>query len=144
MNDHGEKNDSRHDWEVMDPALQQTLRDFKANVHAWSEAEFNRPRAVSAVVVRRTWRMAAGWSLAAVLVGGAISGGLYEREQHQRELAHIAAARAAAQEHATAEEQAKTRVQEDDLLANVDSDVSQEVPDALEPLAALSTQGESR
>ncbi|HLY41714.1 MAG TPA: hypothetical protein VKR52_10890 [Terracidiphilus sp.] len=144
MKDRGEKNGSRNELEVVDPALEQTLRDFKANVHAWSEAEFNRPRMPKAVV-RRTWRMAAGWSLAAVLVGGAVSGGFYERQQHQRELANIAAARAAAQEHAMAEAQAKARTQaEDDLLANVDSDVSQEVPNALEPLAALSTQAQSR
>jgi len=141
MKDHGEKNqslDRRSD--VLDPALEQTLREFKACVNAWSEAESNRPRTASAVVVRRTWRLAAGWTLASLLVAGAFSGGLYER-RHQRELANLAAARVAAQERAVAEAQSKAHAQaEDDLLANVDSDVSQEVPDALEPLAALSTQ----
>jgi len=54
--------------EVLDPVLQQTLRDFRASVHAWSEAVYQSPRNVHEVVVHRTWRLAAGWALALVLL----------------------------------------------------------------------------
>jgi len=128
------------EWEVLDPALKQTLDDFKASMHGWSEAMMNRPRTAHEIVVRRTWRLAAGWALASVLLAGAASGGLYERH-HRQELARIAAAREAAHQQELAAERAQA---EEDLLAKVDSDVSREVPSALEPLAALSTQDESR
>jgi hypothetical protein len=74
------------------------------------------------------------------LIAGAASGGLYERH-HQQEAARIAAAREAAHQREIAAERAQA---DEDALAKVDSDVSQEVPSALEPLAALSTQDESR
>ena len=124
----------------LDPALRQTLSDFKASVHAWSEAAASRPRTVREIVVRRTWRLAAGWGLASILLAGAASGGLYEH-YHQQELARIAAEREAAHQREVAAERAQAT---EKMLASVDSDVSQEVPDALEPLAALSTQDEAR
>ncbi len=127
-------------WEAQEPALRQALDDFKASVHAWSEAAANRPRTLREAVVRRTWRLAAGWALASLLIAGAASGGLYERH-HQQELARIAAQREAAHQRELAAERAEAT---EKMLASVDSDVSQEVPDALEPLAALSTQDESR
>ncbi len=129
-----------NEWDVLDPALKQALGDFKASVHAWSEAAANRPRTVREIVVRRTWRLAAGWGLATALIAGAASGGLYERH-HQQEAARIAAAQEAAHQREVAAERAQA---EEDALAKVDSDVSREVPSALEPLAALSTQDESR
>jgi hypothetical protein len=132
----------KSELEVLDPALKQALNDFKASVHAWSEAGLSRPRTVSAAVVRRTWRMAAGWALALALVAGAVSGGFYERH-HQQELARIATARIAEQQRELAAAQARAKA-EDDLLAKVDSDVSQEVPDALEPLAELSAQSTAK
>ncbi|HUN86553.1 MAG TPA: hypothetical protein VMU48_19395 [Terracidiphilus sp.] len=127
--------------EAQDQALKQVLIDFKATVHAWSEAEFNRPRAVSATVVHRTWRLAAGWALASALVAGAVSGGMYER--HQQEMAKIAAARIAEQQRELAAAQARAKA-DADLFAKVDTDVSQEVPDALEPLAELSAQSTAK
>jgi hypothetical protein len=47
----------------------------------------------------------------------------------------IAVARAAEQQRQAAQERA--RQEEEDLLAKVDSDVSREVPSAMEPLAQL-------
>jgi hypothetical protein len=121
--------------------LKQALSDFKASVHAWSEAAASRPRTMREIVVRRTWRLAAGWGLASILLAGAASGGLYEHH-HQQELARIAAAeREAAHQREVAAERAQA---DEDALAKVDSDVSQEVPDALEPLVALSTQDEAK
>ena len=124
------------DFEAMDPVLKQSLSDFKASVRAWSDAMVNRPRTVREVVVRRTWRLAAGVSLACALLAGGVSSGLYEHHQRQ-EMAKIAAARAAEQQRQLAANRAR---KEEDLLAKVDSDVSQEVPTALEPLAQLMTE----
>lgn len=124
------------DFEAMDPVLKQSLSDFKASVHAWSDAMISRPRTVREVVVRRTWRLAGGVSLACALLAGGVSGGLYQHHQRQ-EQAKIAAARAAEQRRQLAAERAR---KEEDLLAKVDSDVSQEVPTALEPLAQLMSE----
>lgn len=141
MKENSEMKAGSGQWDELDPALKQALSDFKASVHAWSEAAASRPRTMREIVVRRTWRLAAGWGLASILLAGAASGGLYEHH-HQQELARIAAAE---REAAHQREVAAGRAQADeDALAKVDSDVSQEVPDALEPLAALSTQDEAK
>ena len=126
--------------EAMDPAVRRALVDFKASVHAWSDAMATRPRTVQMAVVHRTWRLAAGWALASVLIAGAVSAGLYEHHDRQAQQARIAA------EH-VAEQQAQAAQHahdEQDLLAKVDSDVSREVPSALEPLASLMTEDAPR
>jgi hypothetical protein len=125
-----------------DPAVAQALRNFKASVDAWSEAEMGRPRtAVS--VVQRNWRLAAAWALGCVLAAGSVSGALYER-QHRQELARIAASKAAAekaaQERLAAQQEVASRTgnnADQDLLATVDSDISRAVPAAMEPLAQM-------
>ncbi|HUX28936.1 MAG TPA: hypothetical protein VMV39_09110 [Terracidiphilus sp.] len=125
--------------EALDPALKQALGDFKSSVHAWSEAVYSQPRTVHLSVAHRTWRLAAGWAIAGVLLAGAVSGGVYEHHQRQ-EQARIAA-REAAQQRQLAAQRARA---EEDLLAKVDSDVSREVPSALEPLAQLMTEDATR
>lgn len=122
--------------EAMDPAMRQALGDFKASVHAWSDAMISRPRTAQQSVVRRTWRLAAGWTMASILLAGAVSGGLYERHDRQQQ-ARIAAERTAEQQRELAAQRAH---EEQDLLAKVDSDVSRNVPSALEPLASLMTE----
>jgi hypothetical protein len=53
----------------------------------------------------------------------------------------IAAMRAAERERPVAQQQKQqARVEDEDLLANVDSDVSREVPAAMEPLAQLTAE----
>jgi hypothetical protein len=120
-----------------DPEIAQALRNFKASVDAWSEAAMSRPRTIK--VARRSWRMAAGWALGCAVAATSLSGALYER-QHRQELSRIAAANAAAQKAAqeklVAEQQAASQTDQD-LLANVDSDISRAVPAAMEPLAQL-------
>jgi hypothetical protein len=122
--------------DVLDPALKQALGDFKASVHAWSDAAYNRPRVLHHAAVRRAWRLAAGWSLASLLLAGTISGGLY---QHHRQVeAKIAGAQEAQRQRELAAQQTRERAQqEEDMLASVDTDISREVPAAMEPLAAL-------
>jgi hypothetical protein len=74
----------------------------------------------------------------------AVSGGFYEH--HQRVVAaQIAAARAAEQQRQAALVRAQQEAQEEEeMLASVDTAVSREVPTAMEPLAQLSEDSESR
>jgi hypothetical protein len=123
-------------------ALEQALKDFRLSVCAWSEAAYSRPRTVAQVVRRRSWRLAAGWALGCVLVAGGVSGGVFERHQRQ-EIARAAAQQRLAQERQrlVLEEQAR---EEEHLLAEVDRDVSREVPSAMEPLAQLMAEDERK
>ncbi len=111
------------------------------------------------------WRIAAGWALGCVVVMGSLAGAMHVTV-HRQEMARIAAQKAAEQRApvaqaaappasvqpvsaqsdkktpaatvrkvSTAQDSAQT--QDDNLLASVDSDVSQAVPAAMEPLAQL-------
>jgi hypothetical protein len=126
-----------------DAALDEALKDFRLSVHAWSEAACNRPRAALALAPhRRVWRLAAGWALGCALVAGGVSGGFYE---HHRQEMKIAAARAAEQQRLAAEQRDRlAKEEEEDLLAKVDRDISREVPSAMEPLAQLMAEDETR
>jgi hypothetical protein len=131
--------------ERLDADLKEALSDFRASVLAWSEAAYNRPRTALAAAPRnRVWRLAAGWALGCVLVAGAVSGGVFEGvhvRQHRQELARIEAAQAVERQRQISAQQAR---EEEELLAKVDSDVSREVPSAMEPLAQLMATDETR
>jgi len=132
------------DVEALDPTMQQALGDFKSCVRAWSDAAYNRPRAARKAAVRKSWQLAAGWSLAALLIAGTASGGFYEH--HQRAMAaQIAAEHAAEKQRQAALERAQKEArEEEEMLASVDTAVSREVPAAMEPLAQLSEDAQSR
>lgn len=116
----------------MDEALKQTLKDFRSSVHAWSAAEYGQSH--QAVRVYKTsWRVAASWALGCALAICSVAGGVYER-QHLKEQAKIAAAAQAARQAKLLVEQ---RNASEDLFAKIDSDVSREVPSAMEPLAKM-------
>ena len=125
---------------VSDPELDEALTNFRSSVHAWSAAEFSRVRPAVTAKRQWSWRPAAGWALAGVMVAVGASGGFYEHQQQKLRIA--AAAQVAEQQQAARELQA--REDEEDLLAKVDSDVSQTVPSAMEPLAQLMAEDESR
>ena len=132
------------DGEILDAELAQLLGNFRLSVHAWSEAAYSRPRRALAEAPRyRVWRLATGWALGCVLVAGAVSGGVQVRHRKQQESARIAALKQAEpterQRLATEEKD-----RDEELLAKVDSDVSREVPSAMEPLAQLMAEDESR
>ena len=128
------------DEAALDVELDEVLRDFRMSLHAWSEAALSRPRAAVELRRRRSWKLATVWAMGCVLVvGGVSTGGIY---QHHRQEMRIAAARAAEQQRLAAQERA--REEEEDLLAKVDSDVSREVPSAMEPLARLMAEDESQ
>jgi phosphoketolase len=126
--------------------LDEALRDFRLSVHAWSDAAFSRQRtAVAPVAPRQVWRLAVGWALGCVLVAGGASAGVWQH--HQREMKN-AAARVAEQqrlqEQLVAQQRSQQAKQEDeDLLAKVDSDISREVPAAMEPLAQMMAEDEN-
>ena len=139
--------------EIEDPMVTDALENFKASVDAWSDAAYRQPRRV-VKAARHNLRLAASLALGCMLAAGSLAGGLYERH-HQRELARISAIKAAEQkaalEHAAPEKPAKTATvakrqpssvrkaanENEDLLASVDSDVSRQVPAAMEPLAQM-------
>jgi phosphoketolase len=125
-----------------DSELQEALTNFRLSVHAWSEAAFNRPRtAVAAVAPRQVWRLAAGWALGCVLVVGGASAGVWQH--HQREMRSVAARVAEQQRLVAQQREQQARQEDEDLLAKVDSDVSREVPVAMEPLAQLMVEDET-
>jgi hypothetical protein len=138
-----------------DPVVSGALKHFKASVDAWSEAAYSRPRTVKPAA-QHTWRLAASWALGCLLVVGSLAGGLFEHHQRQ-EAARAAEMKAAEQKVRLAAEQRVTAMPvatniatrrqppavkravntDEDLLATVDSDVSRQVPAAMEPLAQM-------
>ncbi len=116
--------------QMPDAELEQTLKDFRSSVHAWSEAAYSQPH-VPVKVYRTSWRVVAGWAMGCVLAVGSLSGGLYEH--HLRQQAKIAAAAEAARQQKIAAEQRR----QTEELAKIDGDVSREVPSAMEPLAQM-------
>ncbi len=119
-----------------DVEFEQALKNFKSSVHAWSDAMYSRPRTVSKEIRLRSWRLAMGWALGCVLVAGSVSGGLLERH-HRQEAARIAAEQRAAEQQKLLRQQQAAMVSDEVLLADVDSDVSRQVPSAMEPLAQM-------
>jgi hypothetical protein len=119
-----------------DVELEQALKNFKSSMHAWSDAMYSRPRGVSKEIRVRSWRLAAGWALGCALVAGSVSGGLLERH-HRQDVARIAAEQRTAESERQLRQQQAAKVSDEVLLADVDSDVSRQVPSAMEPLAQM-------
>jgi len=125
-----------------DVVLERALKNFRSSVHAWSEAAYSRPRTAASVVRHRSWRLAASCALGCALAAGSVTGVVHERH-HRQEMARVAAAAQAA-EHERQIAAERARMEDEDLLATVDSDVSREVPSALEPLAQLMIEDEAK
>jgi hypothetical protein len=123
---------------TLDRNLDEALRNFKLSVDAWSEAAYSNRR-VGQAAPRRNWRPAAAWALGCALVASSVSGVVYQSHERQIE-AKQAAAKLAAQQKQAADLKA---ADEEDLLASVDSDVSRQVPSAMEPLAQM-TEDDSK
>ncbi|MGO9775736.1 MAG: hypothetical protein ACLQGT_09460 [Terracidiphilus sp.] len=129
--------------EEMTPELDLALREFRLSVHTWSEDAYSRPRTADAAARRKqVWRLAAGWALSVVLIAGGVSTGFWE---HHRQEMRMAAARVAEHERLAAKlRNQQLRPEDEDLLAKVDSDVSREVPSAMEPLAQMMAEDTTR
>lgn len=140
-----------------DPNLEAVLQDFRASVHAWSEATYqSRSEAtyqspseatyrssslVLSPVPRRSFgQRSLAWALSLVLAAGVATAGV--QGLHQRELAKQAAQHEAEHQRQLALEQHAREV--DELLAKVDSAVSREVPSAMDPLATLMVEDETQ
>lgn len=128
-----------------DAGLDRALAEFRSSVHAWSDAAYSRVRIADLPMRRRSWRLVTGWALGCALMAGGVTGGILEYRQ-QQESARVAAAagqQARQQQLAAAQEQARSPEQNRDpnLMAKVDSDTAQEVPDAMQPLARLMEVG---
>jgi len=123
--------------------MEQALGEFRSSVKAWGEATLRQPMAVTAPATRvLAWRGRLAWAMGFLLAMGATSGAIYENH-HQRVLAWQAQQQEMRVQRQRA--QAAERAAEmDQLMANVDRDVSQEVPDALEPLAQMMTESGSK
>jgi hypothetical protein len=117
---------------ILDQNLDEALRNFKLSVDAWSETAYS-TRRVAPSIPHRNWRPAAAWALGCALVASSVSGSVYQRHERQLE-AKQAAAKLAAQQKQAADLKA---ADEEDLLASVDSEVSRQVPSAMEPLAQM-------
>lgn len=122
---------------MQDADLAEVLGNFKASLHSWSEAAYSQPRSVRSVA-HRSWRLAASWALGCALVAASLTGGIHERHLRQQQ-ARIAAAEQAQKRQLAAQQQ--NREQDANLMATVDTDVSREVPSAMEPLAQLMDEG---
>lgn len=119
---------------ILDPVLASVLRDFRASVHAWSDAAYrSRPLVLSPAPRPAFWRQSVAWAFSLVLAAGVATGGVHQF--HQRALARQAAQRQAENQRRLALQQHAREA--DELLAKVDSDISREVPSAMEPLASL-------
>ena len=116
----------------LEPELGEALGNFKASVDAWSESMMGRPREVKSPA-RTNWGSVTKWALGCVVFFGTVSGGLYQNHRDQQ-TEKAEAARIAEQQRQLVLQRSK---EEDDLMAKVDSDISREVPSALEPLASL-------
>lgn len=128
-------NENRIDLpENEDKALNEALGLFRQSVHAWSEAAYVRPRSVPAAARRGVAGRVAAWALGIALAAGLAGGGAWER--HNQELARVAAQQAAEHQRQHAAEKA---LETEELLAQVDSDISRQVPASMEPLAQLMT-----
>ena len=132
-----------------DHELEAVLKDFRASVHAWSEATYqsrveaagrSRALVLSPAPHRTLLRRSVAWAMSLVLTAGVAMAGVYE--YHQKELARqVAVRRQLEQRRLEAQQRAR---EADELLARVDSDVSREEPSAMEPLASLMADDETQ
>jgi len=140
-----------------DAQVEAALRNFRSSVHAWSEQEFVRPRAIEhtrwSSFRRAFWRTIAnpalGGTLAAAVAIASIGvpAGIYhERAVEAEHKASLELQRKQAVELALKAQAAAAANPVDDeaFLDDVDSDIAQATPDAMQPLASLMSDGPSQ
>ena len=120
-----------------DAVLRSALGDFRASVHAWSDAACNRPRPLPSTAPQTiAWRRAAGWVLSLTLSFGVLGTAAWEHHHSQvvaqeRQRQQDLDRQRILNEQRARESEAAT----EDLMANVETDVSRQVPAAMAPLA---------
>jgi hypothetical protein len=127
-----------------DDAVELALKHFRESVHDWSDEEYSRPRAVKRSRWEAIFRIVANpvmvWSLAGALAVTSV--GVPAAIHHERQLE---AAKIAAQAHEQelekqAREQQANAMTDDELLSQVDSDIAQAAPDAMQPLVTMMSE----
>lgn len=131
------------DREMDDARIDQALRNFRGSVKAWSDAEFVKPREVRRSRWNSIWMMltrpAVSGAMAAVVAAGCIFIPAAVVHQHQvaAEQRQEAINRTNRQRAMEAQERAAQAMDDSALMTEVDSDIAQEAPDAMQPLASL-------
>jgi len=128
-----------------DAQVEMALRNFRESVRGWSEQEFAHPRAIQVSRHGVAWwvvqHIGAAWALAVVLAVSGVSvpvGVHLHNQQAQMEAKKAADAAERAKQERLAEVQRQAYTIDDEaLLKDVDSDIAQGTPDAMEPLASL-------
>ncbi len=121
---------------------------YRESVQAWSSDVMSRERRVVVSARRPLSFRLATFAMTAVLLASVITGGVVQHERNVQDAQRVAQQKAdeqklaeqkVAQEKKAAEIQlaAQQGVQDDELLADVDSDIAQDSPSAMEPLASL-------
>jgi hypothetical protein len=137
------------DEAAQDSELEAVLSDFRASVHAWSEATYrtrfeatgrSRALVLSSAPRRALWRQSLAWALSIVVTATVVSAGVFE--YHEKEVARQAAIQRELDRQRVVNQQHAREA--DDLLARVDRDVSREAPTAMEPLAGLMADDETQ
>jgi hypothetical protein len=129
-----------------DAQVEVALRHFRQSVQSWSEQEFSRPRSAHSTKRGMAWwvvqHTGAAWALAVVVAVGGVSvpvGVHFHNEAVRMEAqrAADAAAKAKQEQLAKIQQQQAYTIDDEALLKDVDSDIAQGTPDAMEPLASL-------
>jgi hypothetical protein len=132
---------------VDDATVEAALKHFRAQVHNWSEQEFAKPRTVRHSAWDAFWRTLArpamAGSLTAAMLLASIGVPATMHYQHQaaaerqaRQLAQIEQEQRKAAEEAALRKAADS-IDDETLLSGIDSDIAQDTPDAMQPLASL-------
>jgi hypothetical protein len=128
--------------ELTDAQVAEALLHFRESVHAWSEAEYSKPRLVRQSKRSPVWTMITspllGWSLAAAVLTATVAVPVSEYRQHVNE---VHKQQALAQQQKLEEQKAAQAraavIDDDELMSHVDSDIAQDAPDAMQPLSSL-------
>jgi hypothetical protein len=141
--------------EIEDAQVEMALKRFRESVRVWSDEEFSRARVIRKSRWDGMWRMMANpvmaWSMACVLTVASVG---VPVNIHHRQV--VAAERRAelekqkrlaeekAQQQAAAAAIHENGISDDELMSHVDSDIAQDAPDAMQPLAQLMSDSATR
>lgn len=122
--------------------LEEALASFRTSIRQWSQHELShRPAVVLSQPSRATWHWltapALTWAAAAALAIGAVGIPLGIHHHHAVLAGQQAAKARQQQREQQAAQLASTRADDDHLLEHVDTDIAQDTPDAMQPLASL-------
>jgi hypothetical protein len=132
-----------------DAEIEAALRNFRLSVHHWSEQEYVRPRAIERTRWSRFtagfWTMIAnpalGGTLAAAMLIASVSVPVGIQYEHkvaaERQAALDLQQKQAEEVRKSAVAAASSAVDDAAFLDDVDSDIAQATPEAMQPLASL-------